>query len=77
MVLLAAMGYDKKDGENWLVGAGVEAPTAGGYQTHYQEMFGVSTRQELEPTHSNKYPIPGSHELKADAQPSELPHYTT
>jgi hypothetical protein len=50
---------------------------AGGYQTHYQEMFGVSTRQELEPTHSNKYPIPGSHELKVDARPSELPHYTT
>ena len=62
------------DGDKMVLGADHSAPTAGAYQTQYQEMSGNGLTQELDRSHSYKHAIGRAHELKADEQPGELPY---
>ena len=57
-----------------VLGADQSAPTAGAYQTQYQEMSGNGLTQELDRLHSYKYAVGGAHELRAEDQPGELPY---
>jgi len=62
------------DGDKMVLGADQSAPTAGAYQTQYQEMSGNGLTQELDRSHSYKYAVGGAHELRAEDQPGELPY---
>ncbi|KAI4666340.1 uncharacterized protein J4E79_002378 [Alternaria viburni] len=62
------------DGDKMVLGADQSAPTAGAYQTQYQEMSGNGLTQELDRSHSYKHAIGGAHELRAEEQPGELPY---
>jgi len=60
------------DGDKIVLGVDQSAPTAGAYQTQYQEMSGNGLTQELDRSHSYKYAVGGAHELRAEDQPGEL-----
>ncbi|KAI4910782.1 hypothetical protein J4E90_007038 [Alternaria incomplexa] len=62
------------DGDKMVLGADQSAPTAGAYQTQYQEISGNGLTQELDRLHPCKYEVGEAQELRAEDQPGELPY---